>query len=193
MHKSTKSPRKSSDSAQSRPLTGQLTAILLLCIVAAIPAAAQTQSSPPQNCHSEQLVTSTPNGPDGGLGNFAYLYQVANASTKACILYGVPRLRFVNERGKRLNVTICSNCDDYIFPAKASETITLRPGESAHFLIGLRIADASDHGCERVSHFEVLPQSGTKPLAFNFGLSVCGRIDVSAWRAGVYKNEELQP
>jgi len=157
------------------------------------PAFAQAASNAIPECEPGQLKTSNPPGPDGGAGNSASVFQVINASRQTCILTGVPKLRLLDGRGKVLNLSICTNCADYIFPAKPIKTITLHPEDAAHFLIGLRFADASELRCGRLSRVEVLLDDGASSLKFGFaGLRVCGKIDVSGWRTDVYTDAELQ-
>jgi hypothetical protein len=75
---------------------------------------------------------------------------------------------------------------------KASKPVKLRPDDAAHFLIGLRFADESEVGCGKLSRIEVRLQPGATPLEFSaVGSRVCGKIDVSGWRAGVYTYDEL--
>jgi hypothetical protein len=83
---------------------------------------------------------------------------------------------------------------DYIFPTRPVERVILHPGASAHFLMGLRFADNKDRQCGRLSRIEVFPENRGEPLAIDFlGARLCGKIDVSAWRAGVYSDKELLP
>jgi hypothetical protein len=155
----------------------------------------QTEPDLLQSCDSRQLTTSTPAGPDGGAGNSAYIFQVTNTSSKTCVLSGVPTLDLFDERGGRVRtIMICANCANYLFSAKRSETIRLQPGGSAHFLLGLRIADGSDAHCQKLSRVEVLLENRAESLTFHFGdWRVCGRVDVSAWRSGPYDDAEARP
>jgi hypothetical protein len=154
---------------------------------------AQTSPNATPECVPHQLKASTPPGPDGGAGNSASVFQASNISQETCNLTGVPILRLLNERHEPMNLAICSNCVDYIFPPRAIRTVTLHPGDSAHFLIGLRFADESESGCGRLSRIDVLLEGRTRPLEFGFaGLRVCGKINVSAWRSGVYTAKELE-
>jgi hypothetical protein len=74
-----------------------------------------------------------------------------------------------------------------MFDARPSGVILLRPGESAHLLVGVFIIDAPGHHCVIPSGLDVLPGINQKPLAFKFGHPVCDKINESAWRAGIYK------
>jgi hypothetical protein len=140
-----------------------------------------------RGCRSEQLKTSTPAGPDGGLGHYAYVYQVTNSSQQVCTLSGVPRVRLVDEHNRELHISICTNCVDYIFAARPSEMVILPPGGSAHFLVGASVIDAPGHQCNKPSRLDVFPGMSSKPFLFKFGSAVCDKANVSAWRAGIYR------
>jgi hypothetical protein len=104
-------------------------------------------------------------------------------------------LRLLDERGKKLKLTVCANCADYIFPIRPSKTIALRPGESAHILVGVTMGDIPGLVCQNLSRIDLMLGGSTNPPGFKFEVQtpVCGNIDVSAWRAGAYKDEELLP
>ena len=160
-------------------------------VLSGVPVFAQIQASLLPVCRSEQMKASNPDGPEGGLGHFAYVYQVTNSSKHSCTLRGVPRLRLLDELGRQSKLTICANCADYIFPVRPIETITVRPGESAHILVGMYTGDVPDRACQTISTIELMPGGSGRPMAFKLGLRGCGQIDVSAWRAGVYTDQEL--
>jgi hypothetical protein len=158
-----------------------------------VSAFAQASPNAIPKCEPQQLTAGKALGPDGGAGNSASVFQVVNSSRQTCILTGVPILRLLNERDQPLNLTICANCEDYIFPAKAIGIVTLHSGDAAHFLMGLRFADESESRCGKLSRVDLLLNDSVKPLEFDFGgWRVCGKIDVSAWRTGVYTDKELQ-
>jgi hypothetical protein len=171
-------------------------ALFVLCCATIVPAliSAQAQTSPYPGCRSNQLKINRSDGPDGGAGNSALVYQATNTSRQACALSGVPRLMLLDEKGRPLHLTICGNCLDYIFPTRPVERLLLNPGASAHFLMGLRFADDRDRQCGRLSRVEVFLGDSGKSLTINsLGARVCGKIDVSAWRAGFYSDKELLP
>lgn len=140
-----------------------------------------------QECYSGLLKTSTPDGPDGGAGHFAYVYQVTNSSQQTCTLSGVPRVRLLDEHHRDLHISICSNCDDYIFASRPSGVVPLRPGGSAHLLVGVDIIEAPGHHCVAPSWVAVFPAKSSEPLLFKFNYIVCDKINESAWRAGSYE------
>lgn len=162
-------------------------ALLLLSALCTVLASAQSRSSPRRECASEELKLSMPDGPDGALGHYAYVFAVTNSSQQACTLSGVPRVRLLDELNRDLQISICANCQDYMFDAGPSGVILLRPGESAHLLVGVFVIDAPGHHCLIPSRLNVFPGINQKPLAFKFGHPVCDKINESAWRAGIYK------
>jgi Protein of unknown function (DUF4232) len=188
-----------------------------LCIVmglATLPVLSQTEESngPDTKCQTEQLTTSIPDGPAGGLGHGALVYQVTNASQKLCTLEGVPSLRLFDDRKRKLELSscaecdsnirltlfkqqdstreliLCPNCGDYLFPARPSEVVHLHPGESAHFLVGWYHYEGPEYRCVRVSRVEVLLATTVKPLIFTLGGSVCDKLDVSTWQPGPFRD-----
>ena len=182
--------------------------------LATLPVLAQTVKSSglDNKCQPEQLTTSMPAGPAGGLGHDALVYQVTNASQKLCTLEGVPSLRLFDDRKRKLELSscaecdsnirlnlfkqqdsmgeliLCPNCGDYLFPARAAEAVHLHPGESAHFLVGWYHYEGPEYRCGRVSRVEVLLATTMKPLIFTLGGSVCDKLDVSTWRPGSFRD-----
>jgi hypothetical protein len=147
------------------------------------------------NCQSAQLKSSTPDGPDGGLGHFAYVYQVMNSSRRSCTLNGVPRLHLFDKQNREWKIPICANCSDYMFTPRPAELINLRPGESAHILFGIDVVEGPGHDCRRITRLQVFPEEGRTPMTFHFGaassegLEICDKLSMSAWQAGAYKDE----
>jgi hypothetical protein len=142
----------------------------------------------PKGCDSELLKTSVPEPPDVGLGHYAYVYQVTNSSQQTCTLSGVARVRLLDEHRRDLHMSICSNCDDYMFASRPSEVVPLRPGRSAHLMVGVHIIDAPGHHCVTSSWLAIFPVKSSEALLFKASwMTVCDTITVSAWRAGIYE------
>jgi hypothetical protein len=161
--------------------------LLLVSALCTVLASAQSGSSPRRECTSEELKLSASDGPDGGLGHYSYVFAVTNSSQQTCTLSGVPRIRLVDEHDRDLKISTCANCQDYMFDARPSGVVLLRPGESAHLLVGVFIIDAPGHHCVIPSRLDVFAGINQKPLAFKFGHPACDKINESAWRAGIYK------
>jgi len=144
------------------------------------------------DCKSKELRGSNPEGPDGGVGHFAFVYQIYNSSQKTCKLIGVPKLYFFDQQDKRQSVKVCPNCSDYIYPAKATNLIILDPGKSAHFLLGVVIGNEIPGViCQQISRISVFPRKNTFPLSFSLSFPqqtmFCGHFNVSGWRSGDYQ------
>jgi hypothetical protein len=166
-------------------------AILFLVVT---PLFAQAQLDPTPTCQSTQLAPSTPGGPEGGASHFAYVFQVKNSAQLKCKLRGVPPLRLFGTGGKEVKLKICANCGDYIWlSAKPIRTIVLNPEKSAHFLIGFVFGDPPGEICKKIFRMNVSLENDKTPLAFKFPSDgpVCD-FNVSAWRAGIYKDQEIK-
>ena len=176
----------------NHPMLIVLVGALILDVVLATSVAAQTSASAWPNCQVAQLTGSTPEGPEGGLGHFAHVYQVRNSSHRSCTLNGVPRLRLFDKQNREWRVPICANCQDYEFAPKPAALIKLRPGDSAHILFGIDVIEGAGHDCRRITRLHILGEGGASmtfhldPASSN-GVEICDKLSVSAWQSGPYK------
>lgn len=171
-------------------------ALVVIDVLCAAPGFAQPAITASSNCQPAQLTATTPDGrPEGGLGHFAYVYQVTNSSRRPCTLNGVPQLHLFDKQDREWKIPICANCQDYMFTSKPAELINLRPGESAHILLGIDVVEGPGHDCRRVTHMKIFPGDGKTSMTFrpgpasSEGLEICDKLSLSAWRAGVYKGD----
>jgi len=144
------------------------------------------------DCKSKDLRGSNPEGPDGGVGHFAFVYEVYNLSPRTCKLIGVPKLYFFDLQNKRRAVKFCPNCSDYIYSTEATSLIILDPGKSAYFLLGVMLGNAIPGAiCQQISRISVFPRKDDFPLSFSLSFpeqtNFCGHINVSSWRSGNYQ------
>jgi hypothetical protein len=176
-----------------RATIARLAPLLLAAAVASCAASAQA-FDPTHVCQPQQLKPSTA-APEGGLSHFAYAYQVTNTSDRTCRLYGVPALRILDRRGRIVNMPVCAGCGDYLFDAKAAQPVTLKPGGTAHFLLGAFHGDVTVDECRTFINVEVRLPAGGKPMRFTFAgadVPTCG-LDESAWREGLYNEDKEYP
>ncbi len=146
-------------------------------------------SLPP--CLDSQLRPDTPTPPDGGMGHFAFVIQVTNSAGLTCQLRGVPRLDLLDQQEHRLSGAVCANCQDYLFGNKPIAPVILHSGESAHFLMGVVVVETPGRLCQKIYRVQISFKAGQTPVSYQLAspAETCGRINVSAWRAGIYQNK----
>ena len=70
---------------------------------------------------------------------------VQNRSSSPCVLYGVPSLSFLDTANHASSVSVCSNCDDYLFRSQPVKKIVLEPNKSAYVVLGYNVNEGG-HG-----------------------------------------------
>jgi hypothetical protein len=122
-------------------------------------------------------------------------YEATNASTTACAVAGVPELRFLKADGSNDPFAPwrrCPNCVNELFAPRPNGQIDLRPGETAHFLVGATAIDNREDpwmGCGMAWTLEL--STDQESVALPFGALDCATIDVSAWRQGSFDHDPL--
>jgi len=177
-----------------RTTLARLAPLFLALAAASFSASAQTYDSA-RVCQPQQLKPSISAGPEGGLGHMAYAYQVTNTSNRTCRLYGVPVLRILDRRARIVDIPVCAGCGDYLFNAKAAEPVSLKPGGTAHFLLGAFHGDETVEMCRTFDNVEVRLPGGGKQLRFSFAganVPTCN-LNESAWREGFYNEDKELP
>ncbi len=121
-------------------------------------------------------------------------YEATNTSNEACSVAGVPTLRFLDEKGaNEPNVPKpCPNCDNDLFKVRPNGRIDVKPGDTAHFLVGVTSIDTLEDPwmyCQIAANLELTVTAGDQPLVFPMAAGVCAAIDISAWRAGAFDGD----
>ncbi|MGO4882776.1 MAG: DUF4232 domain-containing protein [Bryobacteraceae bacterium] len=141
------------------------------------------------DCTSAQLKTSA-KALAGGMSHAGYALSVTNTSAEPCRLAGVPATRFIGDGEMPQQVPICANCTDYLFLQRPAHPVIVRPSASAYFLVGIT---EGGEDCRKSLSIEVVLSTGSPTLNFHDddwtseGFSSCGKVNVSAWRAGKKK------
>lgn len=121
-------------------------------------------------------------------------YQIRNISNETCSIAGVPALRFLDDKGNNEPFVpkACPNCDNDLFKTRPNGRIDLKPGDSAHFLVGATAIDTEEDPwmhCQRASQLELTVSEGDKAVVLPLDAGVCAAIDISAWRAGTFDHD----
>lgn len=100
------------------------------------------------NCKVSQLSATEDrkesDGIDGGTGNHAMTVAVQNRSSLPCVLHGVPSLSVLDAANHTFSVSVCANCDDYLFRSQPVGRIVLEPNKSAYVVLGYNINDGEN-------------------------------------------------
>ena len=143
------------------------------------PAASTPVNGTTGRCHSAQLRLSAA-GSNGGGGNVVQNYWLRNAGTVPCTLYGYPGARLLAADGAPMPTTVVRGPNP-IMPRQAPATVTLRPGQSAQFVLGFsQISPTGTTSCPIASRLELTPPNAYHPLSVAARIQACqGRLFVS--------------
>ncbi|MGB7284129.1 MAG: hypothetical protein WBE13_17830 [Candidatus Acidiferrum sp.] len=147
-------------------------------------------------CLAAQLTAERVAALKEGKFHDAEIYEVTNASDKACRLGGVPQLEFWFPTGGSHSATplACPNCEDPLFKPRPNGWIDLTPGGSAHFLVGATRYNTESGAwrqiCDVVEKLVLTLREG-QTMTLPFGVGTCKGVNVSAWREGKYDHDPL--
>jgi hypothetical protein len=108
-------------------------AAITACGALALPAIAQAAPKAPQatpQCTTGQTYVWLALAPSGAAGTIYYPVEFSNVSSRTCWLYGYPAVSGLTSRG----TPIGPPAGRYI---AVKRTVTLRPGQTAHALLGI--------------------------------------------------------
>jgi hypothetical protein len=115
---------------------------------------------------------------DSGMGRHWFTYAFRNRSASACAMSGVPSVRLLDAAGDDLLPGVPP--DGGSGGAGATEKVLLRPGASAFFSIGERIAPADGGSCAASTTLAVVPPGQRDALTVPAVIKVCdGRVWLS--------------
>ena len=152
--------------------------------------------NPAPACKASQLRFASPEPVVSGRLETMRAYEATNVSNDACSVAGIPTLRFLDETGNNEPFVPkpCPNCDNDLFKTRPNGRIDLQPGDSAHFLMGMKAIDTEEDPwmhCQGASKLELAASEGDKAVVLPLDAAVCAAIDISSWRAGAFDHDAM--
>jgi hypothetical protein len=86
----------------------------------------------------------------------------------------------------------CPNCANDLFVPRPNGRIDLKPGQSAHFLVGTEYHSETgfySSECQPIGKVAFGLFKKSRALTLPFAGGACGTLDVSAWREGKFDND----
>jgi hypothetical protein len=119
-------------------------------------------------------------GEDDAAGHGLLKFAVKNVSSVPCHTYGFPGVLFLDARGAGLSTVPHHVTNDYFGPAPEGE-VTLTPGQSASFRIGVTHGAIPGSVCTTAYGLQVIPPNDTATLRTRIspGAYECRDADVS--------------
>jgi hypothetical protein len=149
-----------------------LAAAVIACAAAGVPAVALASSSAPavKPCTAPDTYVWFGLAPNGAAGTIYYPVEFSNTGSKTCTLRGFPGVAAITKSGKQLGKAAARF-------TVAVHTVTLKPNQTAHALIGI-IDDPAGvvSGCHGATAygFQVYPPGqARKQLITDFGYPAC--------------------
>lgn len=147
-----------------------------------------TAKSGPGRCRSAELAAElVPRSYEVAVGNEEFRVQLSNTSTTTCTLFGYPGLQLLSSTGKPLPTEV-DRGPSYLVRAETPETVTLKPGQTASFVVGFQDQTGfPGTSCPVAPVMEVTPPNAYHSLEIHGSFSSygpCGRYVVSPVYAG---------
>jgi hypothetical protein len=142
-----------------------------------------TPAGPPP-CRAATLALSYL-GSQGAAGHGLLGFALKNTGTATCSTVGYPGVQFFDKAGKPLPTTPTRTTQDYFGPAP-KVALTLAPGSTASFRIGVTHVPAGNATCVTADALQVIPPNDTSTLRITVpdGFYECGTATVSPMRPG---------
>jgi uncharacterized cupredoxin-like copper-binding protein len=147
-----------------------------------------TAKSGPGRCRSADLAAElVPRSYGVALGNEEFRVQLSNTSTTTCTLFGYPGLQLLSAKGKPISTEVHRG-SSYLVRPETPETVTLRPGQVASFVVSFEDQTGFPNTtCPVAPTMEVTPPNDYHSLEIHGSFSSygpCGRYVVSPVYAG---------
>jgi len=146
-------------------------------------AAVESGSSAAQ-CTAADLTLSYLGG-QGATGHGELGFALKNTGSAACTTGGYPGIQFLSGSGAALPTTPQHTTDDF-FGHLALQRVTLQPGQTASFRLGVSHGGGSSAGCSTADGLQVIAPNDTATLKVQIpnGASECGTTTVSPVQPG---------
>lgn len=151
---------------------------------AASPPTTTTSTGPPM-CRAADLSLSYLGG-QGATGHGELGFALKNSGSQTCSTYGYPGIQFLDRAGKPLP-TIPTHTTHDFFGSLPELPLTVAPGASVSFRLGVTHGMTSSAGCTTASALQVIPPNDTATLRTpigNGGAYECQTATVSPLQRG---------
>jgi hypothetical protein len=124
-------------------------------------------------------------GGQGATGHGELGFALKNTGASACATGGYPGIQFLAKDGSALPTTPQHTTDDF-FGHLALQRLTLQPGQSASFRLGVSHGAGASTGCTSADGLQVIAPNDTATLRVQIpnGASECGTATVSPLQPG---------
>jgi len=125
-------------------------------------------------------------GGQGATGHGELGFALRNTSSQPCHTYGYPGVLFLTKSGQGLTTATTRTTHDFFGTAPLT-AITLAPGQTASFRLGVTHGAASSAGCVTAAGLQVIPPDDTATLKTTIpdgGAFECGTATVSPLEPG---------
>jgi hypothetical protein len=136
------------------------------------------------NCRAAGLALSYLGG-QGATGHGELGFALKNTGSSACITAGYPGIQFLAQDGSPLPTTPQHTTDDF-FGHLPLGNVTLQPGQTASFRLGVSHGGGSSASCSTAAGLQVIAPNDTATLKVQIpnGASECGTTTVSPVQPG---------
>jgi hypothetical protein len=124
-------------------------------------------------------------GGQGATGHGELGFALKNTGSAACRTGGYPGIQFLAQDGSALPTTPQHTTDDF-FGHLALQRLTLQPGQTASFRLGVSHGGGSSAACSTADALQVIAPNDTATLKVQIpnGASECGTTTVSPLQPG---------
>jgi hypothetical protein len=125
-------------------------------------------------------------GGQGATGHGLLGFAMQNTGSAACTTLGYPGIQFASKRGAPLPTHDVRTTTDFFGRTKLAR-LTVAPGQSASFRLGVSHGSASPNGCVTAGFVQVIPPNDTSTvrIAIPGGVYECGgTVTVSPMQPG---------
>lgn len=124
-------------------------------------------------------------GGQGATGHGELGFALKNTGSSACATGGYPGIQFLAKDGSALPTTPQHTTDDF-FGHLALQRITLQPGQTTSFRLGVSHGGGASSGCTTADGLQVIAPNDTATLRVQIpnGASECGTATVSPLQPG---------
>jgi hypothetical protein len=142
------------------------------------------EGTPASPCVASGLALSFLGG-EGATGHGELGFALRNTGSSACSVVGYPGVQFLDRDGAALPTNPTHTTDDF-FGHTAVHLLTVAPGQSVSFRLGVTHGVGSGTGCTTAYAVQVIAPNDTATLrvALSGGAAECGTATVSPVQAG---------
>jgi hypothetical protein len=124
-------------------------------------------------------------GQQGATGHGELGFALRNSGSGSCSTVGYPGVQFLGDGGAALPTTPTHTTSDF-FGHTAVHSLTVAPGQTVSFRLGVTHGESSDAGCTTASALRVIAPNDTATLTTPIpdGAAECATVTVSPLQAG---------